>query len=109
MWYNAIMVGLLRSPLHGMLSQSTLAMTYTGRKSGKTYTTPMNYARVREAGGEVLLTTSFRQRAWWRNLRGGAPVGLSLLGKDVKGQAEVTETEPGVAEGLKQFLEAVPG
>jgi deazaflavin-dependent oxidoreductase (nitroreductase family) len=108
MWYNAIMAWVLRSPLHGLLSQSTMVMTYTGRKSGKVYSTPMNYVRVREAGGDVFLTTSYRQRAWWRNLRGGAPVVLRVQGKDLKARAEVIEAETGVAEGLKRFLLSVP-
>jgi len=108
MWYNAIMVWLLRSPLHGMLSQSTMLMTYTGRKSGKAYSTPMNYVRIREAGAEVLLTTSYRQRTWWRNLRGGAPVVVRVQGKDLKSQAEAIEDEPKVAEELGRFLQHVP-
>ncbi len=42
MWYNPIMMWLLRSPLHGMLSSSTMIITYTGRKSGKMFSTPDN-------------------------------------------------------------------
>ncbi len=109
MWYNPIMVGLLRSPLHGLLSQSTMLMTYTGRKSGKVYSTPMNYVRTRQAGSEVLLTTSFRQRTWWRNLRGSVPVVVRVQGKDLNAQAEAIEDDPKVAEGLRLFLELVPG
>jgi deazaflavin-dependent oxidoreductase (nitroreductase family) len=109
MWYNAIMAWVLRSPLHGMLSQNTMLMTYTGRKSGKVYSTPMNYVRAREAGGEVFLTTSYRQRTWWCNLRGGALVTLRVQGQDLKARAEVMEDEAGVADGLRLFLQVVPG
>ena len=56
MWYNSIMMWLLRSPLHGMLSGSTMIITYTGRKSGMTFSTPVNYVR----DGNVLWTVSFR-------------------------------------------------
>ncbi len=108
MWYNAIMAGLLRSPLHGLLSKSTMLMTYTGRKSGKVYSTPMNYVLTHEAGAEVLITTSYRHRTWWRNLRGGVPVVVRLQGKALKAQAEAIEDDPKVAEGLGQFLELVP-
>ena len=108
MWYNAIMAGLLRSPLHGLLSQSTMLMTYPGRKSGKVYSTPMNYVRTREAGAEVLLTTSYRQRTWWRNLCGGAQVVVKVQGKDLKAQAEAIEDDPKVAEALGRFLQLVP-
>ena len=34
-----IMKFVLRSPLHGMVSKTVLLITFTGRKSGKTYTT----------------------------------------------------------------------
>jgi len=108
MWYNAIMAGLLRSPLHGLPSQSTMLMTYPGRKSGKVYSTPMNYVRTREAGAEVLLTTSYRQRTWWRNLCGGAQVVVKVQGKDLKAQAEAIEDDPKVAEALGRFLQLVP-
>ena len=109
MWYNPMMAWLLRSPLHGLLSQSTMLMTYTGRKSGKVYSTPMNYVRVREAEGDVVLTTSYRTRTWWRNLRGGALVHLKLQGQDLKARAEAIEDERGVIEGLSLFLQRVPG
>lgn len=109
MWYNAFMVWILRSPLHGMLGQSTMLMTYTGRKSGKVYSTPMNYVRVREAGGEMFLTTSYRQRKWWRNLRGGVSVTLTVQGKNLKARAEAVEDNAGVVAGLTTFLQQVPG
>jgi len=108
MWYNPMMAWLLRSPLHGLLSQSTMLMTYTGRKSGKVYSTPMNYVRVREAEGDVFLTTSYRTRTWWRNLRGSVPVELKVQGQDLKARAEAVEDERGVVEGLSLFLQRVP-
>ena len=58
MWFDPLMTLLLRSPLHGMLDKSTMLITVTGRKSGVPYTTPVNYIR----SGEVLLTTSFKDR-----------------------------------------------
>jgi len=54
MWYNPIMMWVLRSPLHGMLSGSTMIITYTGRKSGQTFSTPVNYVR----DGNVLWSLS---------------------------------------------------
>jgi deazaflavin-dependent oxidoreductase (nitroreductase family) len=103
MWLNSIMAGLLRSPLHGLLGKNTLLMTYTGRKSGKVYSTPMNYVRLED----VLLTTSYRERTWWRNLRGGAEVTVRVQGH-LQAQAEVIEDDAGVAAGLGQFLQLAP-
>jgi len=104
MWYNPIMVWMLRSPLHGMLSGSMLVITYTGRKSSKTYHIPVSYIQ----SGETLLTISYKRRKWWRNLRCGAPVNIRLQGKDVSGQAEVVEDEQGVTEGLTAFIAGNP-
>ena len=48
---NRFMSGLLRSPLHGIVSRSVMLITFAGRKSGTTYTTPISYLReLTEAG-----------------------------------------------------------
>jgi hypothetical protein len=104
MWYNPIMRGLLSSPLHFILSKNMMLMTYTGRKSGKVYTTPMNYLGINGA----LYTTSYRDRIWWRNLRGGADVTLRLRGWDVTARAETIEDQSEVADALLQYLKTAP-
>jgi deazaflavin-dependent oxidoreductase (nitroreductase family) len=108
MWYNKIMIALLRSPLHGMLGGSMMLITFTGRKSGKTFTTPVNYLRVQDESGEYLLTTSQRDRTWWRNLRGGAPVTLRLNGKDVPARAKAYEDPERVAALLTVLFHKSP-
>jgi deazaflavin-dependent oxidoreductase (nitroreductase family) len=87
-----------------MLSKNTLLITVTGRKSGGPITTPVNYVR----NGNVLSVTSFRQRTWWRNLRGEAPVTVRLQGKDIQVSANVIEDDAGVANGLMAHLQKVP-
>jgi deazaflavin-dependent oxidoreductase (nitroreductase family) len=104
MWYNPIMLFLLNSPLHGMLSGNMMALTCTGRKSGKAITLPVGYLRL----DGRLATLSSRERTWWRNLRGGAPVTLHLQGQEVIGQAEVVEDEAAVAEALRAYLQQAP-
>ena len=42
---NPFMKAILRSPLHGMISGSTMIVTVTGRKSGKRISPPANYRR----------------------------------------------------------------
>lgn len=105
MWYNAIMIRLLRSPLHPLLSKNTLLLSYTGRKSQRRYTVPVNYVRH----GDRLWITSFRQRTWWRNLRGGQAVTVRLQGRDLPAAAMVVETDEAVAEQLAAYLRLVPG
>jgi deazaflavin-dependent oxidoreductase (nitroreductase family) len=104
MWYNPIIRSLLRSPLHVFVSKNMMLMTYTGRKSGKSYTTPMSYLAV----GDTLYTISSRERVWWRNLRGGRDINLRLQGEDVPAKAEVIEDQTEVADSLFLYLKAAP-
>ena len=104
MWFNPIISCMIRSPLHFMVSKNMMLMTYTGRKSGKEFTIPMNYLTM----NGVLYTNSYRDRIWWRNLRGGADVTLRLKGKDMPAHAEVIEDQSAVARYLNEYIEAAP-
>ena len=108
MWWDKFMIGLLRSPLHGMFSGNMMLVTVTGRKSGKQFTTPVNFLRLEDDSGEYLLTTSLRGRTWWRNLRGGAPVTLRLKGKEVAARAEAFEEDAQVTALLKTYFQQAP-
>jgi hypothetical protein len=84
-FWNQWMIWLLRSPLHGLVSQGMLLITVTGRKSGTAYTIPVEYRW--EA---TCVTIISRQgRTWWKNVAGGAPVSLHLRGQEVSGQATI--------------------
>ncbi len=93
----------LRSPLHGMVSKTTLLITFTGRKSGKSYTTPVSYSQF---GDKVYI---FSHANWWKNLEGGRPVTLRLQGRDLQGLAEPVVTDKqAIAARLAQHLRRVP-
>lgn len=104
MWYNSIMRGILRSPLHGLLSQNMMLITYSGRKSGKEYTIPVNYV----VSDQDLLVVSFRSRTWWRNLRDEAQARVRLRGQDHTVVAQVIEDDDGVAKGLLELIQQKP-
>lgn len=91
MWYNTLLSWLLRSPFHGFLSGNMMIISFRGRKSGKGYSTPVNYFRAPGEQGEYLVTFSKPERVWWRNLRGGAQVTLRLQGNTVRGQATASQ------------------
>lgn len=109
MWFNPMLNWLLRSPLHKLISGNTMLIRYTGRKSGRVFTTPVNYYRLLDSGGETLVTFSNPQRVWWRNLRGGAPVTLLLQGRTRQAQAEAIEDPASVEQSLRKYLEQQPG
>lgn len=74
-----------------------MLITFTGRKSGKTFTTPVRYV---ETDGIIRCFTS-SENMWWRNLRGGAEVILRVRGKDLPYQATAIEGDP---EEVRKWL-----
>jgi len=104
MWYNPMTIWLLKSPLHGMISKGVMLVSVTGCKSGRTITTPTNFLR----DGNTLWVISWRERTWWRNLRGGADVRVLLAGKSMEGRGQVIEEQKAVAQGLFEYYSKVP-
>jgi deazaflavin-dependent oxidoreductase (nitroreductase family) len=103
-WYNPFITALLRSPLHGLLSNGYMLITVTGRKTGRAYTTPVNYGRA----GDTLTCLSKRDRTWWRNLRNGTPVTVLLRGEIRRGLGLVAETDEATrAARLRQMYPAM--
>jgi len=80
----------LRSRWHGVLSKSLMLITFTGRKSKKSFTTPVRYVAV---NGKIRCFTS-QETAWWRNLRDGADVTLRIRGRDRRYHAVAIERNP---------------
>ena len=101
---NDFMAWVLRSPFHGMLSNGMMLITITGRKTGKTYTTPVGY--YMEDGTMWVITS--RERTWWKNLQGGAKVDLLLKRKPVTGFADVDLDEKSVEARMVEYLHHVP-
>ena len=101
---NDFMAWVLRSPLHGMLSNGMMLITITGRKTGKTYTTPVGYYME----GDYMWVITSRERTWWKNLQGGAKVDLLLKRKPVTGFADVDLDEKSVAARMVEYLHHVP-
>lgn len=96
---NPFVSMILRSPLHRLLSGQVLLLTFTGRKTGKLYTIPVNYTRE----DDTLIL--FSSRSWWKNLRGGASVVVHLQGRGQAGRAEVIEDRAAVLEAAEYLIE----
>lgn len=104
MWFNSMMTWLLKSPLHGFVSKNVMLTSVTGRKSGKQISTPTNYLR----DGNTLWVISWRDRTWWKNLRGGAKAQVLLAGKSLEGSGQVIEEEKAVSQSLFEYYNEVP-
>jgi hypothetical protein len=68
---------ILRSPLHQLMSGKYAIIEFTGRKSGRVYTTPVAYVRD---GDRVLLSTDSH---WWGRRARGGPGGVGRGGGGV--------------------------
>ena len=103
---NFAMKVLLRSPLHFVVSSHILLITFSGRRTGRTFTTPVRYLRE----GSTVLLFSSPQANWWKNLRGGAAVSVTIKGKVIDCHATVLETDEDTKMRIfKTYLESFPG
>lgn len=101
---NDFMSWILRSPFHGMLSNGMMLITVRGRKTGRKYTTPVGFY---EKDGNLWVLTN-RERTWWRNLKGGAPIELLLKREPVNGFAEPELDDKTIRERLVEYVEHIP-
>ena len=98
-WLNKLMTFILRSPLHGLVSSKIMLISFVGRRSGKTYTTPVSYL---EDGN---LITLFTHADWIANLVENPNVTLRLRGHDMDGKAQTIATEVNrIADVLAEHL-----
>ena len=103
---NALMRLLLRSPLHAPASGSVLLLSFRGRRSGRSYTVPLGYVCD---GRAFVCFTGPEWSAWWKNLRGGAPVKAWVRGRELHAGAWAFAEGEAVAAALGVFLRRFPG
>lgn len=86
---NPFMKWLLRSPLHFIVSGQYMLITVKGRKSGRFYTTPVQYKRL----NDTLYVITSGGYTWWKNLRSRSAVDVMLRREEHTGIA-IAETTP---------------
>lgn len=93
---NPVVDRLLRSRFHALAGRHTVLLEVRGRRSGRVFRVPVS---AREDASGALVVRSRPGRTWWRNLRGGAPVGVWIGGSRRTGTATVLENgqEPRVS------------
>jgi len=100
---NPVMMTLLKSPLHTLISDKILIITFNGRKSGKSYSTPVSYY---QENGYVYC---FTHASWWKNMNGGAKVRLLIRRVEFTGIATpIHENREKKIASLGKLLTAVP-
>ncbi|MFC3891886.1 hypothetical protein ACFOWZ_10370 [Lentzea rhizosphaerae] len=84
---NRMMVALRDAPLVGKLVRRGITIaSYTGRRSGRTFSTPVSYQRK----GDIVSISVMMpdDKTWWRNFSGeGGPLTLELDGAQRTGHA----------------------
>ena len=110
MIFNRIVVWIAESALHSLVSGSIVIVKYRGKRSGTTYSLPVNYVIVEQSGGNRRLwITSKKERVWWRNFIGGHDATLVLRGERIATELVALDAQEQVANGLKSYLSRSPG
>jgi hypothetical protein len=92
---NAVVSALREAPIVGpMVRKQITSISYTGRKSGKTFSLPVGYRR---SGDVVTIRVGMPdQKNWWRNFLGtGAALTLELDGSERRAHAVATRDAAG--------------
>lgn len=69
---NRMVLGLLRSPVHGLLDPGMCELRYQARRSGRQVALPVLYARHGEQF--VVVVGDASDKRWWRNFIQPAPI-----------------------------------
>jgi hypothetical protein len=108
--FNPIVRWILSSPvLHGLASKDLVLIAFTGQKSKKHYSTPVEY----QQDGQILwIIVGFpEKKKWWKNLIGGTSINLCLRGEWVSGEAFAYQGEQSpeeVTQGLMLWAKKFP-
>jgi len=91
---NSLVLAVPRSPVHFLLSGAAIELRYAGRRSGRHYVLPVQYARDEER--LVVLPQHAESKTWWRNFLTPQPVRVRLRGRLHAGIARVVRPgDPG--------------
>lgn len=105
-WMNNAMKTMLRTPgLRSVIGKKILLLTFTGRKSGQQYTTPVTYYRP-DDGTVMLLTKTFRP--WWRNFDACPDVEVVIQGQTHSGTARAVVFGEAQIPQIMAYLAANP-
>jgi len=99
----------LDSPAHGLLSGTTDVVRYQGRRSGKAFSTPTQYAR---SGDDVVILVGHPEsKSWWKNFREDRDLDVLIRGHwlPMVGRAVLGSEDPeAIAPLLDAYLARFP-
>ena len=91
---NGLVLAVLRSRAHRLGSGMVIELRYTGRRTGRAYAVPVQYAR---AGERLVVRPQHVHRStWWRNFHTPTAVTVRLAGRIRRGTAQIVAAhQPG--------------
>ena len=98
---NPIMIFILRSPLHFLVSHSVLVLYVTGAKTGKQYFIPVSFF---EHSKGLLTCVTDKPNIWWRNLTSIVEIKILFKGKEILSRIS---TEPDDSDYIFPKLHAL--
>lgn len=98
---NPLMKLMLLSPFHGPMSKRLMVLTFTGRKTGKRYSTPVGYVR---SGLDQILV--FTHSPWRINFKQPVPVIMRIQGKDVQGVGQLITDPARIKQMVRELMTA---
>ncbi len=101
-YFNPVARFLLATPLHSLMSGRLMLLSFTGRKTGRSYRTPVSYVRV----GDSLLVPG--GGAWWKNLERMSQTQVCLRGVWRAVTPEIITGPIALAELMQRMLAVNP-
>ncbi|MCE3556036.1 nitroreductase family deazaflavin-dependent oxidoreductase [Pseudonocardia sp. RS11V-5] len=84
--------------LGGLLGSRFLQLTHTGRRSGRRYDTVLEVVHHDRASGEYVVVAGLgREADWYRNVRAGGPLAVTVGRRRFPAQARELDTDEAVA------------
>ena len=90
---NPLLLGLLASPAHRLLSRKVLVLKYDGRLTGRRVVIPVTYAQDGETR-LIVVAGHPTEKTWWHNFdHEPRPVVVRVRGRKMQGTAHVLEPD----------------
>ena len=102
---NPAVKGILRSLLHGMMSNNTMVLSYRGQRSGRAFELPISYAQI---DGDLYAFTA-KSGQWWRNFMNQGDASVLVGGQNLEATVSaLSDSGEDLALQLARFLQLVP-
>ena len=90
---NPVVRSVLRSRVHPLLSGRLLVLTYSGRRTGRTFAIPLRYAET-DDGRLVAVALRPEEKLWWRAFAEEAAASVTLRGANKPVTGVITAGAP---------------